>query len=221
VLRVGRTSEPRWWLLAGAVLGVGLANKHNVGSFARAIVIGLLVSGGRRLVVNWWFLAGALVAAAFTVPNLWWQAHHGWPTVAMTRQLNRENGGVGNIATWIVGQLLIASLALLWVWTPACASSGARDDPRRARSSGRTGCCSRSSPSRPERRSTPSPAPTSTWPPPAPSQSTAGWRHERGAGGAWPSPYRIHNQEWHGHIYSCTDLHTPWATLWPTLRSDS
>jgi Dolichyl-phosphate-mannose-protein mannosyltransferase len=115
-LRVGRTGNPRWWLVGGVVLGVGLTNKHSVGSLGVAVAIGLLLSGGRRLVLNWWFLACALIAAVFTIPDIWWQAHNGWPTFAMTRELNRENGGAGNIVTWIVGQLLMTSIVLVPVW---------------------------------------------------------------------------------------------------------
>jgi Dolichyl-phosphate-mannose-protein mannosyltransferase len=115
-LRVGRTGDPRWWLAGGLVLGIGLTNKHSVGSFGVAVAIGLLLSGGRRLVLNRWFLACALIAAAFTIPDLWWQAHNGWPTVAMTRELNRENGGAGNAVAWVVGQLLMTSIVLIPVW---------------------------------------------------------------------------------------------------------
>ena len=116
VFRVGRTQDPRWWLLGGLVLGLGLANKQTVGFFAVAIFLGALLSGGRRLVVNRWSLAAALVAAAFTVPDLWWQATHQWATIAMTRSLNQENGGLGNVATWVVGQIVMVNLAFLWVW---------------------------------------------------------------------------------------------------------
>jgi 4-amino-4-deoxy-L-arabinose transferase-like glycosyltransferase len=114
VVRVGRTGEPRWWLAGGVVLGVGLTNKHSVGFFGIAILAGLLASRGRRLVANRWFLAGALIAVAFTIPDVWWQAHNGWPTIAMTRELNRENGGAGNVVAWVVGQFLMVSLAFVW-----------------------------------------------------------------------------------------------------------
>ena len=95
VARIGRTGDPRAWVPGGLVLGVGLANKHSVGFFAAAIVVGALLSGGWRAVLNRWFVLGAVIAAAFTVPDLWWQALHGWPTIAMTRTLNQENGGAG------------------------------------------------------------------------------------------------------------------------------
>ena len=48
--------------------------------------------------------------------SLWWQAQHGWATIAMTRALNRENGGLGHIGTWVNGQLNITALTLAWVW---------------------------------------------------------------------------------------------------------
>ncbi|MGH8996554.1 MAG: ArnT family glycosyltransferase [Acidimicrobiales bacterium] len=116
VVRIGRTGDPRWWVAGGLVLGLGLANKHSVGFFAVAVVVGALLSGDWRLVCNRWFLAGAAIAACFTLPDLWWQATHGWPTIAMTRSLNQENGGPANIASWLEGQLIISTLVLAWVW---------------------------------------------------------------------------------------------------------
>jgi hypothetical protein len=116
VVRIGRTGDVRCWPVGGLILGLGLANKHSIGFFAVALFIGALLSGGRRLVLNRWFLAGAAIAAAFTIPDIWWQAQHQWATIAMTRALGQENGGFGNVATWVVGQLLITALAMIVVW---------------------------------------------------------------------------------------------------------
>ncbi len=116
VARIGRTADCRWWLAGGLVLGLGLANKHSVGFFAVALFAGALLSGGHRMVLNRWFAAGAVIAAAFTIPDIWWQAQHQWATIAMTHTLNQENGGLGNISTWVIGQLFMASLILVWVW---------------------------------------------------------------------------------------------------------
>ena len=116
IVRIGRTGDSRLWIPAGIVLGFGLANKHNIGLFVVALAVGIVASGGGRQLANRWFVAGALIAAGFTAPDLWWQATHHWPTVEMTHRLNQENGGIGNIGTWIVGQLFEATLALAWVW---------------------------------------------------------------------------------------------------------
>jgi len=116
VVRIGRTGEARWWLAAGAILGLGLANKHSAGLFAVALVAGVLLSGGWKMMANRWFAAGAAIAAAFTVPDLVWQAQHQWATIAMTQELNRANGGLGNIVTWVIGQLGQVTPVLVWVW---------------------------------------------------------------------------------------------------------
>jgi hypothetical protein len=116
VARIGRTGEQRWWPLAGLVLGLGVAANHLVGIFAVALVTGLLLSGGWRFVVNRWFLAGAGIALVCAAPDIWWNAQHQWATFAMTRALNRENGGLGNIPGWVISQLFLASPAMVWVW---------------------------------------------------------------------------------------------------------
>jgi len=116
VVKIGRTGDTRWWLVAGLVLGLGLANKHSVGFFALALFAGAVLSGGRRLVLNRWFLAGAAIAALFAIPDVWWQAQHQWATIAMTRALAQENGGAANIANWAIGQLLMTALVMVVVW---------------------------------------------------------------------------------------------------------
>jgi len=116
VVRVGRTGDLRLWLPAGLVLGVGLANKHSIGFFALALVVGTVASGGGRQLWNRWFGAGLVLALLCTVPDLWWQAHHGWATIAMTRQLGQENGGLKNAISFIPAQLFMASPALIGVW---------------------------------------------------------------------------------------------------------
>jgi 4-amino-4-deoxy-L-arabinose transferase-like glycosyltransferase len=114
VIRIGRTGDLRWWIPAGAILGVGAENKHLVGLFALAIFLGALVSGARQMVLNWWFLAGALIAAALEIPDIWWQATHGWATIAMTHSLNQNNGGAANILVWIIGQLIVLGIVRVW-----------------------------------------------------------------------------------------------------------
>jgi hypothetical protein len=116
VVRIGRTGDTRWWLAAGAVAGLGAENNHLAGIFAVALVAGVLLSGGYRLILSRWFAGGALIAVALEIPDLWWQATHGWATLAMTHSLNSENGGLLNAVGFIVAQLAVAVLPLCWVW---------------------------------------------------------------------------------------------------------
>jgi hypothetical protein len=115
VVRIGRTGDCRWWLAGGLVAGLGVADDHSMSFLAIAVVIGALLSGGRKTIWNWWFAAGTVIAVAFEVPDLWWQAQHGWATIAMTEALHRENGGLAQIGPWIVGQLLITAVSLAGV----------------------------------------------------------------------------------------------------------
>jgi hypothetical protein len=126
VVRIGRTGDCRWWLAGGLVAGLGLTDDHSEAFLAIAVVIGALLSGGRRMIWNRWFAAGVVIAVAFEVPDLWWQAQHGWATIAMTRALNRENGGLANIGPWIGGQLAVTATTLAGVsvigWWYLCRS---------------------------------------------------------------------------------------------------
>lgn len=116
VLRVDRTGDRRLWLVAGAVVAVGVANKHSVVFFALALIAGALVCGGWSLVANRWLVAGAVLAALGSVPDLVWQSQHGWATIEMTRNLNEENGGLGNVAVWVGGQAIMTAFALVPMW---------------------------------------------------------------------------------------------------------
>ena len=116
VLRVDRTGDTRLWLVAGALVAVGVANKHSVVFFALALMLGVVVTGGGSLLTNRWLVAGVLIAAAGALPDLIWQSQHHWATVAMTRRLNEKNGGLANIGVWIGGQLIMVAFALIPVW---------------------------------------------------------------------------------------------------------
>ena len=188
VAKIGRTGDVRWWPACGLVLGLGLANKHSVGLFALALVIGVFLSGGRRLVLNRWFLAGAVIAVVFTIPDIWWQAQHQWATIAMSGALARENGGLVNIANWVIGQLTMSALALVGVWVAGLRFLWRSGLPAGAPWCGRTRSCSCSSRSRRAGRSTTWRGRTSTCSRPGPWPSTAGWppAPADSAGCCWP-----------------------------------
>ncbi|MFE2377368.1 glycosyltransferase family 39 protein [Streptomyces sp. NPDC059398] len=116
VARIGRTGDTRWWPVVGVLVGVGAEFNHLAGIFAVALLIAVLAGRARRSLANRWLAAGAVIAVLCVLPDLWWQAHHDWAMFAMTRALNAEHGGAGNIVTWIVGQLGMSCLAMVVVW---------------------------------------------------------------------------------------------------------
>jgi 4-amino-4-deoxy-L-arabinose transferase-like glycosyltransferase len=116
VARLARTGDTRLWLAAGAVTGVGLANKHSIGFFAVALIIGLIAFGEGRLLRSPWFLAGIATVVLCTLPDLIWQSGHDWATIGMTRRLNEKYGGPVGFALFVPAQLVMASPAMIAVW---------------------------------------------------------------------------------------------------------
>jgi hypothetical protein len=116
VVRIGRTGNTRLWVPAGLILGAGLNNKTLVVFFAIAIIIGTVLSGGIRFLANRYFAAGALIALGFAIPGLWWQAHHHWAMIAMTRSLDAEIGGPHYMPSFIFWQLFLVAPVLIAVW---------------------------------------------------------------------------------------------------------
>ncbi|MFE7710284.1 ArnT family glycosyltransferase [Streptomyces sp. NPDC057486] len=116
VVRIGRTGDTRWWLAAGALVGLGSEFNHLAAIFGTVLLAAMLLGPARRTVVDRRLLAGVVIAVLLVLPDLWWQARHGWAMFAMTRALNGEHGGAGNILTWIVGQLGMSCLAMTVLW---------------------------------------------------------------------------------------------------------
>jgi dolichyl-phosphate-mannose-protein mannosyltransferase len=85
VIRIAKGGPPSLWLMFGAIAGVGLENKHTMLVFGFAIVLGLLISGERGLLGSKWLWVGAAIALAIFLPNLVWEAQHGWPQIAVVR----------------------------------------------------------------------------------------------------------------------------------------
>ena len=75
--------EPRWWLAAGAVVGLALSNKLLIVLLLISLAIGLLAVGPRAALRSGWLWAGAALAVVVGSPSLIYQATHHFPQVTM------------------------------------------------------------------------------------------------------------------------------------------
>ena len=110
--------EPRYWLAIGAVWGVGLENKYSMLFAAAALLFALLLTPERRLLRSRWFVAGAALAALLFLPNLLWQARHGFPFLEFERHARLDGSRIVRTPwEFVADQCLIMNplLAPLWV----------------------------------------------------------------------------------------------------------
>ena len=109
-------ADPRLWLVAGAVAGVGLLNKHSV-AFLLAGVFAGLVAVRRDVLRTPWPWVGASIAVVIWAPNLLWHAQHDWPVVDMSRSLREEGIADGNTFLFLPLQLVLFNPvgAVAWI----------------------------------------------------------------------------------------------------------
>ena len=124
------SERPRWLVVAGLFGGVGLDAKWNIAFLLVAIAVGIVASRATRQLVelHWVVLAvGAVVVLGW--PDVWWQATHGWPNVAVFRALQHD-AGHNRVVYW-PAQVLYTGLAATPLWVAGLWSLWRRDEPDR------------------------------------------------------------------------------------------
>ena len=116
VARILGGGDERQWLLVGLVVGVGLENKHLVLLLVLALACGCLLARRWALARSPWLWAGSALALALWLPNLLWQARHGWPQLELAAEI-AEDEAAANRVELLPLQLLLVSplLAPLWL----------------------------------------------------------------------------------------------------------
>jgi hypothetical protein len=94
LLRAINLNEPKLLLACGALLGLGLENKHSAAFFLVSLTIGLLLSPSRRLLLTKWFWLAAVVAFLIFLPNLIWQYTHHFPTLEALSNVRKTHKNI-------------------------------------------------------------------------------------------------------------------------------
>ncbi|GAA1483118.1 glycosyltransferase family 39 protein [Gordonia sinesedis] len=115
-LRMLRTGDSRWFVAAGVLIGVGIGNKFLIALPAVALPLAVLAVGPRRILLSPWLIVGALAAAAIAAPTVVWQATHGWPQLAVAREIADEDGALNRV-TFLPYLIVYLSppYAVLWI----------------------------------------------------------------------------------------------------------
>ncbi len=73
----------RNWLGLAAAATFGLYGKYSMALLLAALFVGLVLTMERRSLATPWLAICATIVFVATLPNLWWQAAHGWPFLAV------------------------------------------------------------------------------------------------------------------------------------------
>jgi Dolichyl-phosphate-mannose-protein mannosyltransferase len=117
-IRLLKSDDPRWCLAIGAAAGMGLMTKYAIGFFLAGVVGGLVLTRSRRYFASGWFWGGIALALLICLPNLLWQARHGFISLHFLQYIHKRDVGQGRADGFFRGQFLICTnlfSAPLWI----------------------------------------------------------------------------------------------------------
>jgi hypothetical protein len=115
-VRIVKGASPRLWLAFGALAGIGLENKHSMLVFGFGLVAGLLLSGRWQIFRSKWIWIGGVIAVALFLPNLLWEARHGWPQIEVVRNAQLYKNEPITPIQFLFEQVLFVGPLALPIW---------------------------------------------------------------------------------------------------------
>ena len=125
LVRLVDTGDERWWLAFGAVAGVGLESYYLIAFYLVGLAVGVVATPLRRSLTRPWIWAGAGLALAMALPNVVWQAQHGWPFLQIASGDVRRNVPQPPLGL-LLQQASFVGLASAPVWLAGLWRLGAR-----------------------------------------------------------------------------------------------
>ena len=116
-IRLVKSENQKLWLVFGVLAGFGLQNKHGMAFFVIALLAGLLAGTHRKQLLSRWIWYGGALAVLLALPNVIWQATHGWPTLEFSENATRfKNAPMSPVEFFVMQAIFQNPLALpLWL----------------------------------------------------------------------------------------------------------
>ena len=115
VILIIKYDRPKWWLWFGLAAGIGLTIKISMLYFGFALFTGLLLTSQRKQLRTKWFWIAGIIAVAFLLPYIVWNALNGFPTLEFWRNYGNKIIQVSPLG-FIVQQILIIHPVILPIW---------------------------------------------------------------------------------------------------------
>jgi hypothetical protein len=114
--------EPRLWPLLGVIAGLGMEAKYTIVFLLVSFVVALVAFERDALRSRgFWIAAG--IAVLFTLPNLYWQVRHGWPSLSFASSQNAKTASdtsrpayVADLILFVGGVVVVAVTGVVWLW---------------------------------------------------------------------------------------------------------
>ncbi|MXV53287.1 phospholipid carrier-dependent glycosyltransferase [Pedobacter sp. HMF7647] len=113
-IQIKKTSTLYW---LGLALGLGVLTKYTMALYAAGLLLGLLISGQRRLLLNKHFIATAIIAILLIAPNFLWQITNDFPELKHLQELKETQLNYVKPLDFILQQCIIHATGIL-VWLP-------------------------------------------------------------------------------------------------------
>ncbi len=115
-MRIAGRGNQKLWLWFGLVAGLGILNKHSMLFFGSGVVAGLSLTPERRFLRSKWIWLGGVLSLAIFLPNLVWEARHGWPTLEILRIVGQIKNTNVSPPAFILQQALLTNPLAAPIW---------------------------------------------------------------------------------------------------------
>ncbi len=116
VVKLLKSDDPRYFVLIGASIGLGMLAKYTMLFFAGGVLAGVLLTDTRKYLRTLWPWLGLLLSLAIFAPNFLWQLRHHFVTYDFLKFIHLRDILEGLTQYFLPGQLEMTLLSFpLWI----------------------------------------------------------------------------------------------------------
>jgi len=116
LVTIVKGESPRRWVGAGLLAAMAVLFKYSAAIVSVALLAGLVVTPERRTLRTRWLVPAAALAILLVLPNLVWQASHGFPFLELVANGQRYKNTPFDVRGFTLGLVLEAGPITALVW---------------------------------------------------------------------------------------------------------